>query len=120
MTEATATPAQAQASAEPRTYLNFIGGEWRSSVSGQTFDNHNPARYGEIVGRFQTSAAADIDAAIAAAEKAFPAWSALPAPARGEIILRAALLLEHRPHDLPPPLTPTNAHPSRYPPAHAP
>src|SRR5260370_491963 len=100
MTEATATPAQAQASAEPRTYLNFIGGEWRSSVSGQTFDNHNPARYGEIVGRFQTSAAADIDAAIAAAEKAFPAWSALPTPARGEIILRAALLLEQRRDEL--------------------
>src|SRR5258708_2521523 len=100
MTEATATTAQTHASAEPRTYLNFIGGEWRPAVSGQTFDNHNPARYGEIVGRFQTSAAADIDAAIAAAEKAFPAWSALPAPARGEIILRAALLLEQRRDDL--------------------
>ena len=62
MTEATA--AQAHASAEPRTYLNFIGGEWRPAVSGQTFDNHNPARFGEIVGRFQTSAAADIDAAM--------------------------------------------------------
>jgi len=100
MTEATATTAQTHASAEPRTYLNFIGGEWRPAVSGQTFDNHNPARYGEIVGRFQTSAAADIDAAIAAAEKAFPAWSALPAPARGEIILRAALLLEQRRDEL--------------------
>src|SRR5258707_34008 len=100
MTEATATTAQAHASAEPRTYLNFIGGEGRPSISGQTFDNHNPARYGEIVGRFQTSSAADIDAAIAAAEKAFPAWSALPAPARGEIILRAALVLEQRRDEL--------------------
>jgi aldehyde dehydrogenase (NAD+) len=81
---------------EPRTYLNYIGGEWRPSSSGATFDNINPAHQSEIIGRFQRSATADIDAAIAAAQEALPAWRGLPAPARGEIILRAALLLEQR------------------------
>jgi alpha-ketoglutaric semialdehyde dehydrogenase len=85
---------------EPRTYLNYIGGEWRASASGEVFDNSNPAHTSEVVGRFQRSTAADIDAAIAAAEKALPAWRALPAPARGEIILRAALLLEQRRDEL--------------------
>ncbi|HEU5438732.1 MAG TPA: aldehyde dehydrogenase family protein [Ktedonobacterales bacterium] len=91
----TTTPAAgAQTSAEPRAYLNYIGGEWRPSASGETFDNTNPARRGEVVARFQRSALADVDAAIAAAEAAFPAWRAMPAPQRGEIILKAALILE--------------------------
>jgi alpha-ketoglutaric semialdehyde dehydrogenase len=91
----TTTPAAgAQTSAEPRAYLNYIGGEWRPSASGETFENTNPARRGEVVARFQRSALADVDAAIAAAEAAFPAWRAMPAPQRGEIILKAALILE--------------------------
>jgi alpha-ketoglutaric semialdehyde dehydrogenase len=71
------------AKAEPRTYQNFIGGEWRASASGALFDNTNPARTSEIVGRFQRSTASDIDAAIAAAEQALPAWRKMPAPQRG-------------------------------------
>ncbi|MFI5273921.1 MAG: aldehyde dehydrogenase family protein, partial [Ktedonobacterales bacterium] len=91
----TATPAAgAHVNAEPRTYLNYIDGEWRPSASGQTFDDTNPARSAEVVARFQRSMAADVDAAIAAAARAFPAWRDVPAPERGEIILRAALILE--------------------------
>src|SRR5579859_5437691 len=86
--------AATQASATPRTYLNYIAGEWRPSISGETFDNTNPAHRGQLLGRFQKSAVADVDAALAAAQAALPAWRALPAPARGEIILRAALILE--------------------------
>jgi aldehyde dehydrogenase (NAD+) len=82
------------AAAEPQHYLNYIGGEWKPSISGQFFDNINPAHQSQIVGRFQRSTVADIDAAISAAESAFPAWKALPAPTRGSIILRAALILE--------------------------
>jgi aldehyde dehydrogenase (NAD+) len=85
---------------EGETYLNYIGGQWRPSVSGETFDNRNPAHSGELLGRFQRSTPADVDAAIQAAQRAFPAWSALPAPARGDILLRAALLLEARREEL--------------------
>lgn len=96
----TASSPTARNETTPKTYLNYIGGEWRPSASGETFDNHNPARYSQVVGRFQKSTAADVDAAIAAAQSAFPAWRALPAPTRGEIILRAALLLEQRRDEL--------------------
>ncbi|HET9981076.1 MAG TPA: aldehyde dehydrogenase family protein, partial [Ktedonobacterales bacterium] len=94
MTTTTSASDTSAAQAEPRTYQNFIGGEWRESASGELFDNTNPARTSEVVGRFQRSTANDIDAAITAAEKALPAWRKMPAPQRGEIILRAALLLE--------------------------
>ena len=78
-------------------YQNFINGEWRDSVSGVTFPSTNPAHESEILGAFQRSTPEDIDAAIHAAQAALPAWRATPAPERGEIILRAALLLEaHR------------------------
>jgi acyl-CoA reductase-like NAD-dependent aldehyde dehydrogenase len=101
MTTTTSSPnTEQQTPAEPRTYLNYIGGEWRPSASGETFDNTNPAHYGEVIGKFQRSVAADLDAAISAAEAAFPAWRALPAPQRGEIILRAALILEERREEL--------------------
>src|SRR5260221_1000425 len=84
----------------PRTFGNFIGGAWRESVSGATFDDTNPAHEHEIVARFQRSAIADVDAALAEATAAFPAWAATPPPQRGEFILRAALLLEQRRDEL--------------------
>jgi alpha-ketoglutaric semialdehyde dehydrogenase len=83
-----------------RTFGNFIGGEWRDSVSGATFDDTNPAHESEIVARFQRSTAADVDVALTAAQAAFPAWRATPPPQRGEIILRAALMLEQRRDEL--------------------
>ncbi|HET8908891.1 MAG TPA: aldehyde dehydrogenase family protein [Ktedonobacterales bacterium] len=101
MTTTTSTDnTETQGASNPRTYLNYIGGEWRPSASGELFENTNPARTSELVGKFQRSTAADIDAAIGAAEKALPAWRKMPAPQRGEIILRAALLLEQRRDEL--------------------
>ena len=84
----------------PRKYLNYIGGEWRASASGETIRQHQSRPHQRDRGRFQRSTAADIDAAIAAAEQALPAWRKMPAPQRGEIILRAALLLEERREEL--------------------
>ena len=49
---------------EMQTFQNYIGGEWRASVSGETFLDTNPAHTGEVIGRFQKSTAADVDAAI--------------------------------------------------------
>src|SRR5262249_24360125 len=94
MTTTATTDQGTQGAKAPRVYLNYIGGEWRASASGETFDNTNPAHRGQVLARFQRSTAADVDAALQAAQAAFPAWRAMPAPARGEIILRAALILE--------------------------
>ena len=44
--------------------------------------------------------AADVDAAAAAAKTAFPAWRKTPAPARGEVLYRAAQLLSERKEEL--------------------
>ncbi len=94
MTTTAMAPSSAQSSAEPKTYLNYIGGQWQPSASGQTFDDTNPARPSEVVARFQRSNLADVDTAIAAASAAFAAWRDVPAPERGEILLKAALILE--------------------------
>ncbi len=83
-----------------QVYYNFIGGEWKSARSGETFASTNPARTSEIIGHYQKSSSADLEDAIAAASKAQPAWEAMPAPARGEILYRAALLLEQRQEEL--------------------
>ncbi len=81
-------------------YRNFIGGEWRNSQSGETFVSTNPAHTSEVIGRYQKSTAADIEDAIDVAVKAQPGWAATPAPERGEILLRAALLLDEEKEEL--------------------
>lgn len=78
------------------TFLNYIDGEWTACRSKRTFANINPARTSEVVGEFQASGAEDAVAACDAAAKAQPAWAALPAPRRGEILFKAAELLEGR------------------------
>ena len=75
-------------------YLNFIGGQWVPSRTQQTFPNINPADKDDIVGSFQASGPDDVAAAFEAAEKAQPAWGALPAPRRGEYLFKAAEILE--------------------------
>jgi len=78
------------------TFKNFIGGEWVAAKSGATFETHNPADTGELVATYQKSDADDTRQAIAAAKEAQPKWAAVPAPKRGEILHRAAGILESR------------------------
>jgi aldehyde dehydrogenase (NAD+) len=75
------------------TFGNFIAGEWRPSETGNTFESRNPADARETIGRFAASDAADVAAAIRAAEEALPAWRATPAPKRGEIMYAFGALL---------------------------
>jgi acyl-CoA reductase-like NAD-dependent aldehyde dehydrogenase len=81
-------------------YQNFIAGEWRSSASGKTFSSINPANTNEVVGYFQQSTITDLEEAVTAARKAQPTWAAVPAPERGEVLLRTALLLEQHKEEL--------------------
>lgn len=78
----------------PPQFANYINGEW-APVS-RTFENRNPANTDEVVGVFAKGSAADIDAAAAAAEAALPGWSSMPAPARGNILYKAADILEKK------------------------
>ncbi|GIU94357.1 MAG: putative aldehyde dehydrogenase YcbD [Gaiellaceae bacterium] len=79
-----------------RAGLNYIGGEWIESSSGETYEKRNPWRPSEVTGVYQASSAEDARAAIAAAREAFPAWSALPAAHRGAFFHRAADAIEAR------------------------
>ncbi|MDQ3614653.1 MAG: aldehyde dehydrogenase family protein [Chloroflexota bacterium] len=76
-------------------FKNYIGGKWIESRSGETFERHNPAT-GELIATFTRSGPADVDDAVAAANKAFRSWRLYPAPRRGEILFKAARLLEER------------------------
>jgi alpha-ketoglutaric semialdehyde dehydrogenase len=83
-------------SAQPNVYHNFIDGEWVEASTGETFENRNPADTRDVVGIFQRSAKADVDAAVDAAKRAFVKWRLVPAPRRAEIIYRAAEILFER------------------------
>jgi alpha-ketoglutaric semialdehyde dehydrogenase len=75
----------------PETFRNYIDGEW---VSGPTFENRNPANTDEVVGLFVKGSASDIQSAADAAARALPAWSAMPAPARGNLLFKVAEILD--------------------------
>ena len=77
-------------------YRNYIAGQWVESKTNKTFANINPANTDEVVGMFQASGPEDVLGACDAAQKAQPAWAALPAPRRGEYLFKAAEILESR------------------------
>lgn len=74
-------------------FANYINGEW---VSGDTFENRNPADTGEVVGLFVKGKVADMEAAAEAAAAALPAWSRLPGPARGAYLFKVADILDRK------------------------
>jgi acyl-CoA reductase-like NAD-dependent aldehyde dehydrogenase len=82
--------------ASATTYNNYVDGKWVPSASGQTFENRNPANTEDLIGVFQQSSAADVDAAIGAAARAYEHWRLVPAPLRAEILFKAAQLIVER------------------------
>ena len=81
-------------------FRNYIGGKWIPAKSGKTFPNRNPADLDDIVGEFPSSDAKDVDAAVAAAKKAFDGWRKTPAPGRGELIFKVGEILVRKKEDL--------------------
>ncbi|MFC0453268.1 aldehyde dehydrogenase family protein [Rhodococcus jostii] len=75
------------------TAQHLIDGEW---LGGADTPRWNPARPDELAAYSPGGTAAEVDAAVAAASAAQPAWAALPAPARGAILIAAAALLQER------------------------
>ena len=91
-----ASPPRAETTQAVQTYGNYIAGEWRPAVSGETMENRNPADRDEVVGLFASSGAADVDAAIAAAEEAYRSWRFSSPMTRANILHKAANILESR------------------------
>jgi len=78
------------------TLGNYVGGEWRSARSGETYEKRNPMRPDEVIGEFPACDERDVDGAVAAAQDAFPAWAAMPAPQRGNLLMKVADVVERR------------------------
>src|SRR5258708_4630914 len=95
-THTLATPPVIGSSYPTNVYLNFRAGDGFDSRVDGIFDNRNPADTRDLVGVFQKSAKADVDAAVDAAKRAFAKWRLIPAPRRAEIVFRAAEILIER------------------------
>lgn len=78
------------------TCQNYINGEWRGSSTGETVSSINPANRRDIVGLVPNSGREDLDSAVAAADEARTAWRKLAGPARGQLLYKAADILESR------------------------
>jgi acyl-CoA reductase-like NAD-dependent aldehyde dehydrogenase len=78
------------------TFSNFINGEWVPARGGGTFKTLNPADQRESVAQYPQGGREDALDAINAAQKAFPAWRATTAVARGRILSKASQILESR------------------------
>jgi 1-pyrroline dehydrogenase len=75
------------------TKQNFIGGKWVDAKSGATDKVVNPAT-GEVLDEVAASNAADVDAAVTAADEAFTEWSGTTPRQRAEALLKIADAIE--------------------------
>src|SRR2546426_3131362 len=73
--------------------LNFIDGRPAPAACGEWLDDVDPAT-AEVHARLASSDATDVDRAVAAANRAFPAWSRMPAADRSKLLRRLARLIE--------------------------
>ena len=76
-------------------YALYIGGKHVAPKSRKYFDSISP-RDGKKLSEIPLANAADVDAAYAAAKKAFGPWSKLPGAERGKYLFRIARLLQDR------------------------
>ncbi|TFW18106.1 NAD-dependent succinate-semialdehyde dehydrogenase [Duganella callida] len=73
----------------------LIANEWTEATGGKTIPVLNPAT-GKPIGTVAHASTADLDRALAAAQKGFEAWRKVPAFERAAVMRRAAALLRER------------------------
>jgi len=78
----------------PNTQL-FIAGQWQDAADGRTLAVFNPAT-DQVIGRVAHAGRADLDRALAAAQKGFETWRDMPPAERSKIMRRAAALVRER------------------------
>ena len=84
--------------AYPDTRL-LIANEWVDAAGGKTLDVRNPAT-GQPIGKVAHAGKADLDRALAAAQKGFETWRNTSAHERAGIMRKAASLLRERAGDI--------------------
>ncbi|MFB9472567.1 aldehyde dehydrogenase family protein [Nonomuraea salmonea] len=77
----------------------YIGGSWTASASDEPIEVVNPATE-DVIDHVPAGTPDDVEAAVAAAGRAFPEWSRTPAAERGRLLAEAAELLRQRSHDM--------------------
>ncbi|MBO1804385.1 aldehyde dehydrogenase family protein [Leucobacter ruminantium] len=82
-----------------RKFGLLIGGEWREAADGARAEVRSPYD-GSAVGEVAVATAADVDAAIATAERGAAAWRRTPAHERVAILNRAADLADARAEEI--------------------
>jgi succinate-semialdehyde dehydrogenase/glutarate-semialdehyde dehydrogenase len=94
----TATPIHATTPSATTGYPNtqlFIDGHWQDAADGKTLAVFNPAT-GKEIGRVAHAGKADLDKALAAAQKGFETWRDMTAADRSKIMRKAAGLMRER------------------------
>ncbi len=81
-------------------FHNYINGQWLEPLSGQHFENINPALNSDVIGSFPLSSAEDVELAVNAAAEAYKKWSKWPAPKRGDVLRRAGDIFARRKDEL--------------------
>ena len=87
----------------PNTQL-FINGEWQDAAEGRSLAVHNPAT-GKEIGRVAQAGKADLDRALAAAQKGFETWRDMVPVERAKIMRKAAALIRERAGEIAPLIT---------------
>jgi len=77
-------------------FRNFIAGQWVGSQTGRTFENRNPANAQDLIGNFPRSDVADLERAVASAQRGFDQWKRTPAPLRGDVLRRTGDIMAAR------------------------
>ncbi len=78
---------------------NYVGGRWVASGASEVHVVRNPAT-GEVIGETPLGGAGDVDAAVAAARTAYPAWRRVPVEDRVQHLFRLKFLLEEHAEEL--------------------
>ena len=93
------TPGPATALVLPHNRDCYYGGRWHKTLSGRYADAINPGT-GASLGPVADASAADVDAAIAAASAAFPAWRDMLPLERAKLLRRIAQVLREHAEEL--------------------
>ncbi|HET7225432.1 MAG TPA: CoA-acylating methylmalonate-semialdehyde dehydrogenase [Candidatus Eisenbacteria bacterium] len=87
------------AATEAPVLQNYVGGRWIASEARATADVRNPATHA-LLARVPLGGPADVDRAVQAALKAFPAWRRTPPVNRVRPLFKLKTLLENHAEDI--------------------
>ncbi len=83
----------------PRQRGLYWGGQWHNPAGAQVLHTFNPST-GELLAEVLSGGAAEVDAAVTSAVRAFPSWARTPPLERGRLLREAAARIRVHAQDL--------------------